>query len=139
MSRPTPENRSRRRVRRLLLAAGLAATVVAAGPAAQANIVTSAAFTFPPATIIVDKESPAYYVNPDIAEHDIVAEAVRPNATAGHCAGFDEGTCPLFWTPLVGTGGMSPIHGLTDVEAGTYRYYCSVHAGMTGDLIVEPL
>jgi plastocyanin len=43
-----------------------------------------------------------------------------------------------FRSPLAGTGETVPVTGLENVEAGkTYGFYCSLHPGMKGQLIVR--
>jgi hypothetical protein len=45
---------------------------------------------------------------------------------------------PLFRSALAGLGESKPIEGLDRVVSGqTYGFYCSIHPGMTGQLIVQ--
>ena len=45
---------------------------------------------------------------------------------------------PLFHTRLVGLGESAPVEGLQNVKSGqTYDFFCSVHPGMQGQLIVR--
>ena len=60
------------------------------------------------------------YTNGDIIRHDVVS---------------NEG---LFRSRLAGTGETVPVEGLENVESGkTYGFYCSLHPGMKGQLIVR--
>jgi polyvinyl alcohol dehydrogenase (cytochrome) len=66
------------------------------------------------------------YVNLDVVQHNVVSKEKGPDGL------------PLFRTPLVGLGGSAPVKGLDRVVAGrTYHFFCSVHPGMKGQLIVR--
>ena len=60
------------------------------------------------------------YTNGDIVRHN-----VRP-------------VDGLFRSELAGTGETMAVEGVENVESGqTYRFYCSLHPGMKGQLIVR--
>ena len=45
---------------------------------------------------------------------------------------------PVFRSKLVGLGEVTPIEGLNRVQAGrTYPFFCSIHPGMRGSLVVR--
>ena len=128
-----------RRIRIAVVAslAGIAAFGLA--PGAQAQVVVTAGFNYVPAAVVVSNDVPAYYVNADALPHDVVAlDAVRPDNSADWCVGLDPGTCPLFWTPVLTTGGTSEIFGVADAAPGSYQFTCTQHSYMVGTLIVEP-
>ena len=108
--------------------------------AGVSSTVTTVPFnTYAPKTLVVSRSLGLKYVNFDTARHDVVAlEAKRQNTTASWCTTFDEGTCPLFWTPLIPGGGTeTPVLGLKDTKVGeSYRFYCTIHPYMVGDLQV---
>ena len=99
------------------------------------------------------------YINLDPFEHDVHA-CPNPNSCdprnlqpAGQEASWctepirpgeeppfpDPGTCPLFWTPLIGIGGQEPIYGMDLIAPGeSYTFFCSIHANMDATLVVLP-
>jgi len=79
----------------------------------------------PPATV-TEVGGPLNYTNGDIARHDVVA---RERGADGQ---------PLFKSELAALGETVPVNGLENVESGkTYEFFCSVHPGMRGQLIVR--
>ena len=69
---------------------------------------------------------PLSFVNLDVAQHDVTADEEGPDGK------------PLFQSRLVGLGETAPIEGLDRLQAGkTYGFYCSIHPGMQGNLIVR--
>lgn len=87
----------------------------------------------------------------DIIQHDVVADDFGSddnpwcddiNPLTGERR-YPLGKCPLFWSPLInatpGTGGPAQfVQGTDTVAAGTYAFHCSIHADMTGTLVVLP-
>ncbi len=65
------------------------------------------------------------YVNLDNVQHDV-------NSTQKGKNGL-----PLFHSKLIGLGESAPVQGAEKVPAGTYEFYCSVHPGMRGQLVVQ--
>lgn len=66
------------------------------------------------------------FVNLDLAKHDVRSVELGP------------GGGPLFSTPLIDFGETAPVSGLDRVSAGkTYEFFCSIHPGMRGSLIVR--
>jgi polyvinyl alcohol dehydrogenase (cytochrome) len=75
------------------------------------------------------------FVNGDSVMHDVVA-SVYGDGKQPWCKNFPKGKCPLFWTPLIGLGGTTPILGLEDLESGgMYPFYCSIHPGMKANIV----
>jgi plastocyanin len=69
---------------------------------------------------------PLSYTNGDIVQHDVVARDRGPDGG------------PLFHSRLAGLGEPVPVEGLDRVESGkSYGFYCSLHPGMQGTLIVR--
>lgn len=76
--------------------------------------------------MVVEKGGRLSYTNGDIVLHDVVA---REKAADGR---------PVFQSRLAGLGETVPVEGLDRVESGrTYEFYCSIHPGMQGQLIVR--
>ena len=126
------------RIARTLLV--LVALVGAAVPARAALVVTIPGnefyeyFATPQAVTI--KGGPLYLANADNVDHSIQSYAVRPAGNARWCGLFEQGLCPLFWSPLVARGAVA-VEGLQDVQSGTeYEFYCGVHLWMHGTLRV---
>jgi polyvinyl alcohol dehydrogenase (cytochrome) len=88
------------------------ASVVAGPGAASMGYATPA--------MITQVGGPLNFTNLDIVQHDVVS---------------DDG---LFRSDLIGLGQTTPIEGLENVQAGrTYGFFCSIHPGMRGQLIVR--
>jgi polyvinyl alcohol dehydrogenase (cytochrome) len=86
---------------------------VVAGPGAA-----STSYATP--VMITQVGGPLNFTNVDIVQHDVVS---------------DDG---LFRSDLIGLGQTTPIEGLENVQAGqTYGFFCSIHPGMRGQLIVR--
>lgn len=79
-------------------------------------------FQFEPDPVVVQVGDTVTWVNEDATEHT-VTQGTRDSPTAG---GFD---------------GSLPEEGSTFVatfdEAGSFAYYCRIHAGMSGTVTVE--
>lgn len=49
---------------------------------------------------------------------------------------FPPGTCPIFWSALIGVGRTTPVLGLEYLTSGTaYEFLCSIHRPMRGTLV----
>ena len=106
-----------------------------AGPAVVAHPGSFAAgYTTPVAPYMSGNEMT--FVNGDSVLHDVVASVYRKKADKPWCSKFPDGKCPLFWSPLVGLGGTTPISGLEDLESGQmYPFYCTLHPAMKGNIL----
>jgi plastocyanin len=90
-----------------------AAASVVAGPGAA-----STGYATP--VMITQVGGPLNFTNLDIVQHDVVS---------------DDG---IFRSDLIGLGQTTPIEGLENVQSGqTYGFFCSIHPGMRGQLIVR--
>ncbi len=66
------------------------------------------------------------FVNLDAPQHDVTADKKGPDGK------------PLFQSELAGIGEVAPIKGLDRVQSGqSYGFFCSLHPGMRGTLIVR--
>ena len=90
-------------------------SAIVAGPEAQfAGYATRAT--------VASKTGTLTFYNADIVEHDVVS------TTPG-----------LFSTPLIGLGQSARVQGVENLTPGnTYTFYCTIHPGMTGTLLVTP-
>ena len=95
----------------------------------------------PPIVVIAPGEG-ITYANADIAPHNFVAyEAFLTKKQAKKtkwCSGYDVGKCPLFWSDTITAGDSTEVLGLERLKSGdSYGFYCSLHPGMKGTLIVR--
>ena len=98
-------------------------------PPLQATIATGPGATYygylTPA-MVTQVGGPLSYANGDAVRHDVVARDRGPDGQ------------PLFKSELASLGQTVPVNGLENVESGnTYEFFCSVHPGMKGQLIVR--
>src|SRR5687768_14625417 len=132
-------------MRKLVLPLALSLVLVAGIPARAAVAVTGpggfVAGFVPPVVVVAPGEG-ITYTNGDIAPHNFVAyDAVMTKKQAKKapwCSGFDKGKCPLFWSQQITLGESTDVQGLENIESGaTYTFYCSLHPGMKGTLVVR--
>lgn len=98
--------------------AGFGSAIVA-GPGAVYSTYATPVMTVP-------KDGSLSFVNLDPPQHDVVAEEKAPDGR------------PVFQSRLTGLGEVAPVEGLERTEAGrSYRFYCSLHPGMRGTLLVR--
>ena len=111
-------------------AQGAAATVVA-GPVAET-------FGFAGPAAVTTVGGPLVLVNADPGvPHNVWSDAKRPKSSASWCTAFAKGQCPLFWSETISGGETADVLGLERTVSGTqYTYFCSVHPGMQGTLLV---
>jgi plastocyanin len=107
-----------------------ASPVVVTGPGSY-----SAGYTTP--VVTYQRGSTLTYVNADVQPHNVIAvDATRPDGSAPWCFGYPSGTCPLFWSDLIGIGETTEVLGLELTEsAGIYAFYCDLHPNMEGVLV----
>ena len=92
---------------------------IVAGPGAYGST-----YATPVAVTTVDGS--VTFVNFDVAQHDVVADEKGPDGQ------------PLFRSDLIGFNETAPVKGLDRVQSGkTYGFYCSLHPGMNGQLVVQ--
>jgi plastocyanin len=103
-----------------------------------------------PPVLVVEKGAALTYANFDSTEHDFVHDAEAdgfggpkkapwcrkmPAGSGGHHHAHG---CPVFFTPLLGTGETAEVKGLQNLEPGTtYTFVCTKHHNMTGTLIAR--
>ncbi|MBW3595578.1 MAG: hypothetical protein KY391_08375 [Actinobacteria bacterium] len=125
--------------------AALSVIVASAAPASAAVAVTGpggfVAGFVPPILVIAPGEG-ITYANADIAPHNFVAYdsflSKKQAKKTKWCSGFDAGKCPLFWSETITAGSSTEVLGLERVKSGkSYGFYCSLHPGMKGTLIVR--
>ena len=132
-------------MRKLILPIALCLVVALPAPAGAAVAVTGpggfVAGYIPPVVVVAPGEG-ITYANADIAPHNFVAYDAymtkKQAKKAKWCSGYDAGKCPLFWSQTITAGKTTEVLGLENVESGkSYGFYCSLHPGMKGTLIVR--
>jgi hypothetical protein len=93
--------------------------------------------------VVVEKRGKLAYTNVDIVQHDFVhnarADRVYGPSRKPWCQNFRKGKCPVFWSKRAGLSQTVPVKGLGSVKKGkTYSFYCTLHPGMVGKLVVAP-
>jgi polyvinyl alcohol dehydrogenase (cytochrome) len=82
--------------------------------------------TYVTPVMVTNVGGPLNFMNFDLPQHDVIADDKGPDGR------------PLFMSKLSGLGEVAPIEGLERVKAGsTYGFFCSLHPGMRGSLIVR--
>jgi plastocyanin len=94
-------------------------TAIVAGPGAVYS-------TYATPVMTVEKGGTLSFVNLDPPQHDVVAEEKAPDGR------------PVFQSRLSGLGEVAPVEGLDRTQSGkSYGFFCSLHPGMRGTLIVR--
>ncbi|HEX8646702.1 MAG TPA: PQQ-binding-like beta-propeller repeat protein [Thermoleophilaceae bacterium] len=82
--------------------------------------------TYATPVMVTQQGGPLNFMNFDLPQHDVIADDKGPDGR------------PLFQSKLAGIGEIAPIEGLDRVKSGqTYGFFCSLHPGMRGSLIVR--
>jgi polyvinyl alcohol dehydrogenase (cytochrome) len=82
--------------------------------------------TYATPVMVTQPGGPLNFMNMDLPQHDVIADDKGPDGR------------PLFQSKLSGIGEIAPIEGLDRVKSGqTYGFFCSLHPGMRGSLIVR--
>lgn len=96
-------------------------------------------FTDP--VIAVPEGSELSFTNADISGHNVASVEFGPDSNFW-CAEQEylPGRCPLFWSPVIGTGATSPVFGMEQIVAGEiYEFICEPHRSvMVGTLVALP-
>lgn len=98
--------------------------------------------------IAISKGDPLTFTNLDVERHNIVQDVEEDGKggpkKAKWCKGNHShhdhgGDCPLFWSKLIGFQGSTKVKGVRRTKAGeTYTFFCTLHHGMKGKLVVLP-
>jgi plastocyanin len=129
------------RPRTLLLVAAAAAAAVALPASAQplpdglVNVVAgpqASATNYLTTQVVSTAGSTVSFANLDTTTHDVTSRATRTVVVKKK-----KKVVPLFSAPITAGGGVSAIPGTSGLKAGTYDFYCSLHPGMTGTLVVQ--
>ncbi|MGH2492356.1 MAG: plastocyanin/azurin family copper-binding protein [Candidatus Limnocylindria bacterium] len=104
-----------------ILAVGCGSTASESStPAGGSAVSITRAFTFDPPQLSVDRGAAVTWTNTDIIQHTVTSGA------AGSPTGkFDQRVDP---------GGTFTF---TFADAGTYEFFCNIHRGMRGEVVVK--
>jgi hypothetical protein len=95
-----------------------AGPTIIAGPGAVATTYATPVMASPTGSLVS-------FVNNDLPQHDVTAVDLSNGR-------------PLFQSKLIGIGEVAPVSGTDKLKAGSYAFYCSIHPGMRGTLVVGP-
>lgn len=90
-----------------------------------AAVVSAGSYTYLPSTIVVTRGQDLTFVNADVAMHSVTATAFR-------------GDTPVFDSGMVTVGTQATVAGVAELPTNTngYNFFCQLHPGMRGKLIV---
>lgn len=101
------------------------ATQVLAGPQGSAtNYLTP--------QVVTTAGSVVSFTNLDQTTHDVTSRDTRVVVVKKK-----KKKVPLFSAPITSGGQMTEIPGTAALKPGSYDFYCSLHPGMTGTLVVQ--
>jgi polyvinyl alcohol dehydrogenase (cytochrome) len=90
--------------------------------------------------IVVQSGGTLQYANFDLVRHNVVQDVAADHKSlkkkAKWCKQFNRGKCPLFWSPLIGLSQSTEVLGISHLKPGTYSFFCTLHPGMKGKLLV---
>lgn len=104
-------------------AALIAACLQPVGAHAADQVVTAAENTFVPGNVSMAAGSKLTFANPDLAPHNVIADATTKKG-------------PLFGSATVTQGQTAEVKGVSALKPATYPFHCSVHPLMRGSLTV---
>ncbi|HEV2892020.1 MAG TPA: plastocyanin/azurin family copper-binding protein [Frankiaceae bacterium] len=108
--------------RAVLVVAALLATSLTPSHAAD-GVVVAAGIRFVNPDVTIGQGGRLTFANPDVAPHNVVAEASDRNG-------------PLFASTTVTTGGTAEVKGVERLAPSTYTFLCTLHPTMRGTLTV---
>lgn len=125
-----------------LAGAVLLAAPVPAHAAVAAAVPGSFLAGFATPVVVAAQGEGITFANADPAPHNFVADGVylskKDAKKARWCTSFTAKACPLFWSPTIAAGETTEVEGLERLEAGAqYPFFCSVHPGMKGTLVIR--
>lgn len=119
----------------LFLIASASACVSDGRPAEEENaLVNIESFLFEPRYLRVELGTEVRWVNGDAIEHTVTSGVPRELGVPGVSKEKREQPDGLFDRDLDGEGSEASVRF---DEAGRFSYYCDVHAGMSGTVIVS--
>jgi len=123
---------------------GASTTAADSGPATQILTgLTAKYYGYLTPVVVIQRGGSITYTNLDLERHDVVQDVktdhIHGSSRRPWCRQFPRRRCPVFYSPLIGLGQSESVQGLRYVKPGqVYTFYCTLHPGMTGKLVVEP-
>ena len=77
------------------------------------------------------------FVNADVSGHTLTSKQTKPQRVK-FGSKYYVIRVPLFDSSGVNPGATRDVKGVTALKPGSYDFYCSLHTGMTGQLLVKP-
>lgn len=128
----------------VVVAAALMSVLIAPAHGAEVPYATGPAsfitgFTEP--VLALPAGSSMTFTNFDVSGHNVVSLQFGSDGQSW-CAEqqYTPGQCPLFWSPVIGTGATSAVYGIELIQPGQiYQFVCEPHASvMKGTLVALP-
>ena len=118
----------------LLISAGCGSTEMSEQAASTGVEVAVRTFSFVPRTVRVDAGTSITWTNEDKVLHTITSGTQKEQGVPGVSETVPARPDGVFHEPLDGAGSTASV---TLSEPGTYAYYCAIHAGMVGEIVVR--
>jgi polyvinyl alcohol dehydrogenase (cytochrome) len=115
----------------------------ATAPSAESTVVSVAqaqSYGYVTPYMVVQQGGKLQYANFDIVRHNVVQDPAadhKARKSGAWCGQYPKGKCPLFWSRLIGLNQSEQVVGVSSLKPGTYSFYCSLHPGMKGKLVVQ--
>lgn len=93
------------------------------------------ACNFSSSNVTISVNTMVTWTNKGAVQHTVYACSTANNAVAAQCPTMNAGGLPSFSSPTLATG--SGTYSYTFSQAGHYYYYCSIHAWMHAEIIVQ--
>jgi len=112
-------------------------------PSAESTVVSVAqaqSYGYATPYMVVQHGGKLQYANFDIVRHNVVQDPAadhKARKSGPWCSNYPKGKCPLFWSKLIGLNQSEQVLGINSLKPGTYSFYCSLHPGMKGTLVVQ--
>ena len=94
---------------------------------------TSCAFS--PSNVTISVNSMVTWTNNGAVQHTVYACSNTNNAVSAQCPTMDASSLPSFYSPTLTVHGGA--YSYTFSQAGHYYVYCSIHAWMHAEIIVQ--
>jgi plastocyanin len=121
-----------------LLVSATGATAAPAVPAPAVAVAGPEAATagFVSRAVVSVQGQALSFANGDVAGHTLTSKATKPKKVK-YGKKYYIIQVPLFDSDSVNGGAVGDVKGVTSLKPGTYDFYCSLHTGMTGQLMVQ--
>jgi plastocyanin len=131
--------------RRLALAAAAAGVLASSVGATAVPVPVPALAVAPPQGAVIGFASPMVvsvqgqalsFLNADVVVHTVTSVATKPKRIKYGKKYFTI-RVPLFDSGSVLAAGLGDVKGVSGLKPGSYAFYCTLHTGMKGTLVVE--